>query len=176
MASTQSQANASHAIVSFERSLVTPSRFDDWLRGNDKAISPAEKVGYDKFKAYGCVGCHSGINVGGNSFAKFGLIGDYWGYRASKGRGAQVEVDKGRYLVTKKDEDMHVFRVPSLRNAGLTVPYLHDGSVPTLYEAVQLMGRHQLGREIPDADIRSIERFLHALSGKELVGKKGAEH
>lgn len=164
-----SQANVSHAIVSFEKAQITPSRFDDWLKGDDKAISPTEKAGYEKFKAFGCVGCHSGINVGGNSFAKLGLIGDYWGYRVSKGRGAMVDVDKGRFLVTKKEEDMHVFRVPPLRNVALTAPYFHDGSVPTLDEAIQLMGRHQLGREISAEDRKSIEAFLRSLSGKDLV-------
>lgn len=169
------QANVSHAIVSFEKSLVTPSRFDDWLRGNDKALSPAEKAGYEKFKSAGCVACHSGMAVGGNSFAKFAPIGDYFGYRAAKGRGAMVDVDKGRFLVTKKEEDMYVFRVPSLRNVGLTAPYFHDGSIDTLPEAIQLMGRHQLGRELSAEDIRSIELFLHTLSGKDLVAKKMAK-
>jgi cytochrome c peroxidase len=162
------QKNASEAIVSFERSLVTPSRFDDWLKGNDKAITAQEKVGYDKFKSNGCVGCHSGINVGGNSFMKFSLIGDYYGDRAKKGRGAMVEVDKGRLLVTKKEEDMHVFRVASLRNVAITAPYFHDGAVDSLDEAIQLMGRHQLGREIPQEDRKDIEAFLKSLTGKQL--------
>ncbi|MDB5244070.1 MAG: Cytochrome peroxidase [Spirosoma sp.] len=162
------QKNASEAIVSFERSLITPSRFDDWLKGDDKAITAQEKVGYDKFKNNGCVGCHNGINVGGNSFMKFGLIGDYYGDRAKKGRGAMVEVDKGRLLVTKKEEDTHVFRVASLRNVALTAPYFHDGAVDTLDEAIQLMGRHQLGREIPPDERKDIEAFLRSLTGKQL--------
>jgi len=162
------QKNASEAIVSFERSLVTPSRFDDWLKGDDKAITAQEKIGYDKFKNNGCVGCHSGINVGGNSFMKFSLIGDYYGDRAKKGRGAMVEVDKGRLLVTKKEEDMHVFRVASLRNVAITAPYFHDGAVDSLDEAIQLMGRHQLGREIPPEDRKDIEAFLKSLTGKQL--------
>lgn len=166
------QANVSHAIVSFEKSLVTPSRFDDYLRGNPKALNQAEIAGYEKFKAFGCVGCHSGINVGGNSFSKFSLFGDYYAYRAAKGRGALVDVDKGKFAVTQKEEDMYVFRVPSLRNVGLTAPYFHDGSVESLAEAIQLMGRHQLGRELSDADVRSLETFLHSLSGKRLTASK----
>lgn len=169
------QANVSNAIVTFERSLVTPSRFDDWLRGDEKAISATEKLGYNKFKEYGCVGCHSGINVGGNSFAKLGMFGDYFGYRAAKGRGAQVEVDKGRYLVTKNDADLHVFRVPPLRNVALTAPYFHDGSVPTLDEAVMLMGRHQLSREIPAKDRALIVEFLGSLSGKALAAQRKSD-
>lgn len=163
-----SQKNASDAIVSFERSLVTPSRFDDWLNGDDKAITAQEKTGYDKFKSNGCVSCHNGINVGGNSLAKFSLIGDYYADRAKKGRGAMVEVDKGRLLVTKKEEDMHVFRVAPLRNVALTAPYFHDGAVDSLDEAIQLMGRHQLGREIPPGDRKDIEAFLRSLTGKQL--------
>jgi cytochrome c peroxidase len=162
------QKNAMHAIVSFEKSLVTPSRFDDWLRGKDDAISAQEKAGYDKFKAFGCVGCHSGINVGGNMFMRFSPVGDYFADRAKKGRGAMVDVDKGRFLVTKKEEDMHVFRVAPLRNVALTAPYFHDGAVETLDEAILLMGRHQLGREIAPADRKDIEAFLKSLTGKAL--------
>ena len=163
-----SQANVSHAIVSFERSLVTPSRFDDWLAGDDKAISAREKKGYELFKARGCVGCHNGAAVGGNSFQRFAPIGDYWAYRAAKNRGSMVELDKGRFVVTKKPEDMHVFRVAPLRNVALTAPYFHDGSVPTLDEAIQLMGRHQLGVELTQLERKDIEAFLKSLTGKQL--------
>lgn len=163
-----SQKNAMHAIVSFEKSLVTPSRFDDWLRGDDRALSAQERRGYDLFKAQGCVACHNGINVGGNSFMKFGVAGDYFADREKKGRGAPVELDKGRFLVTKKPEDLHVFRVPSLRNVALTAPYFHDGAVASLDEAIELMGRFQLGREIAPADRRDIAAFLQSLTGKEL--------
>jgi cytochrome c peroxidase len=165
------QKNASDAIVSFEMSLVTPSRFDDWLKGDDKAISAQEKAGYEKFKNNGCVACHNGIAVGGNAFMKFGMIGDYYGDRAKKGLGAMVDVDKGRFLVTKKEEDMHVFRVAPLRNVALTAPYFHDGAVATLDEAILLMGRHQLGREIPPADRKDIEAFLKSLTGKQLENR-----
>jgi cytochrome c peroxidase len=163
-----SQKNAMHAIVSFERSLVTPSRFDDWLRGDDRAITPEEKRGYELFKSAGCVSCHNGINVGGNGFAKFSLVGDYYADRANKGRGAMVDVDKGRFGVTKKAEDLHVFRVAPLRNVALTAPYMHDGAVETLDEAIQLMGRHQLGREIPPDERKLIAAFLGSLTGKQL--------
>lgn len=169
------QDNAMHAIVSFEKSLVTPSRFDDWLRGDDRAITAQELQGYEKFKANGCVACHSGINVGGNSFMKFSMVGDYFADREKQGRGAMVEVDKGRFLVTKKPEDMHVFRVPSLRNVALTAPYFHDGAVTTLDEAILLMGRHQLGREIPAADRRDIEAFLASLTGKDLATRAAGQ-
>jgi cytochrome c peroxidase len=167
-----SQANTMNAIVTFEKSLVTPSRFDDWLKGDDKALTSTEKLGYQKFKDNGCVACHNGVNAGGNSFMKFPMLGDYYAYRASKGRGEMVDVDKGRFLVTKKPEDMHMFRVAPLRNVALTAPYFHDGSVPTLDEAILLMGRHQLGREISARDRKDIEAFLKTLSGKDLVKSK----
>lgn len=168
------QENAAHAIVSFERSLVTPSRFDDWLKGKDGALSAQEKRGYEQFKAQGCVACHAGINVGGNAFMKMGLAGDYFAEREKRGLGALVDADKGRFLVTKKEEDLHVFRVPPLRNVALTAPYFHDGSVQTLDEAIALMGRFQLGREIPEADRRDIAAFLQSLTGKELERQAAA--
>jgi len=168
------QKNAMNAIVSFERSLVTPSRFDDWLRGDDRAITARERRGYEQFKAYGCAGCHSGINVGGNVLMKFGIAGDYFADREKKGRGAEVDLDKGRFAVTKKPEDLYAFRVPSLRNVALTAPYFHDGAVPTLDEAIQVMGRFQLGREIPPRDRQDIAAFLQSLTGKELEATKGA--
>ena len=161
-----SRKNAMHAIVSFEKSLVTPSRFDDWLRGQDDAVTAQEKRGYEAFKNYGCVACHSGINVGGNTFMRFSPFGDYFGEREKKGRGALVDADKGRFTVTRKDEDLHVFRVPPLRNVVLTAPYFHDGAVDTLDEAIALMGRHQLGREIPPADRKDIAAFLGAARRK----------
>ncbi|WP_298928984.1 cytochrome c peroxidase [uncultured Ramlibacter sp.] len=166
-----SQANAMDAIVSFEKSLVTPSRFDDWLKGNDNAITAQEKLGYDKFKANGCVGCHNGINVGGNLFTKFSMVGDYFADRTAKGRGHMVELDKGKFAVTKKPEDMHIFRVASLRNVAITPPYFHDGAVDSLDEAILLMGRHQLGREIAAADRKDIEAFLKSLTGKQFEKK-----
>lgn len=168
------QANVSDAIVSFERAQITPSPFDKWLRGDDKALTKAEMAGYRKFKEFGCVGCHSGPALGGQMFAKLGVHGDYFAYREAKGRGALVDADKGRYEVTKKPEDLHVFRVPQLRNIALTAPYFHDGSVESLHEAVQLMGRHQLGRELSDADVQSIVTFLHALTGTQFAGSKVA--
>lgn len=161
-----SQENVSHAIVSFERSLVTPSRFDDWLKGDDRAITAQEKKGYALFKEKGCVACHNGVAVGGNSFQRFAPIGNYWSYRETMKRGAMVEPDKGRFVVTKKPEDMHVFRVAPLRNVALTAPYFHDGSVPTLDEAIMLMGRHQLGIEIAPKERKDIEAFLKSLTGK----------
>jgi cytochrome c peroxidase len=163
-----SEKNMQHAIVEFEKSLVTPSRFDDFLRGDVSAITADEKRGYDLFKSTGCAACHNGIMAGGSSFQKFPLIGDYYVERKALGRGEINEVDKGVYFGTKKDEDMFKWRVAPLRNITLTAPYFHDGAVPTLDEAIQLMGRHQLGKEIPLQERQLIAKFLATLTGKEL--------
>ncbi|HYG88153.1 MAG TPA: cytochrome c peroxidase [Azospirillum sp.] len=152
------------AIAAFERTLVTTgSRFDAWLRGDEDALTPDEKAGYALFKSYGCSSCHQGANVGGNLFQRFGFFGDLFA-----DRGGGTAADLGRYNVTGRDADRHVFKVPSLRLAALTAPYFHDGSVPTLFEAVRLMGRYQLGREIEEGDIALIVQFLGALPGRML--------
>ncbi len=168
------QKNAMDAVVTYEKSRVTPSRFDDWLAGNDKAITAVEKQGYLQFKAKGCVSCHNGINVGGNSFAKLGVVGNYFADRAKRGKGELNDFDNGRMLQTKKPEDQHVFRVAPLRNVALTAPYFHDGSVETLDHAIELMGRHQLGVEIPPADRKLIAAFLGSLTGKEFETNRTA--
>ena len=133
--------NISEAIVSFERSLYTPNaRFDKYLRGDKSAITEEELRGYQKFKAYGCIACHQGTNVGGNMFQVFGVMGDYF-----KKRGNVTPADLGRFNQTKNEADKHVFRVPSLRNVALTPPYFHDGSAATLDDAVDIMFQYQLG-------------------------------
>jgi len=150
------------AIITFERSLVTiNSRFDRYLLGDADAISEEEKKGYQLFKAYGCIACHQGSNVGGNLFMKIGIFGNF-----VSDRGKQEKADLGRFNITGKEADRHVFRVPSLRLAALTAPYFHDGSVKTLNQAVKLMAKYQLGREIPQQDVRLIVAFLKTLPGE----------
>ncbi len=154
--------NIRNAIATFGRSLRTiNSPFDRFLLGDADAISPAAKVGYRLFKTYGCVACHQGSNVGGNLFVKLGVFKDYFALRRNPTR-----ADLGRFNVTGKARDRHVFRVPSLRLAALTPPYFHDGSVTTLAEAVSIMAEHQLGRTIPGQDILYIVAFLESLPGE----------
>lgn len=155
----------SDALAVYQRSLLTPSRFDKYLRGDDAAISADERRGYERFKAYGCVACHQGVNVGGNMFQKFGAMDDYFANRVKGGK-ALSEADDGRFIVTRKEEDRHIFKVPSLRNVALTAPYFHDGSAATLEEAVDVMFRYQLGRAAPPADKELIVKFLKTLSGQ----------
>jgi cytochrome c peroxidase len=161
-----SPANIKDAIADFERSLLTPnSRFDKYLRGDKTALSSNEMHGYSLFQSYGCVSCHQGINLGGNMFERMGLMSDYFG-----DRGHPTDADNGRYNVTKNEADRHFFRVPSLRNVGLTAPYFHDGSAATLPEAVRFMAKYQLGRKIEDDDLNDIVSFLFSLTGELNIG------
>ena len=154
-----------NAIAEFVRSLVTPnSRFDRWLKGDEHAIDARERHGYALFKYYGCVSCHQGANVGGNMFQVFGVINEYF-----KRRGNITEADQGRYNVTGNDADRHAFKVPSLRMAAMTAPYLHDGSAETLRDAVDAMFEFQLGREAPDDDKEAIVAFIRTLAGEAKV-------
>ncbi len=150
------------AIAEFVRSLITPnSRFDRWLRGDTAALTREEERGYRLFKQYGCVSCHQGVNVGGNMFQVFGVLNDYF-----RRRGNITDADLGRYAVTGNEEDRHAFKVPSLRMAAMTAPYLHDGSAATLRDAVDAMFEFQLGREAPEQDKDDIVAFIKTLAGE----------
>ena len=151
-----------NAIAEYIKSLTTPnSRFDRWLKGDRKALNAQEKRGYALFKDYGCSSCHQGANVGGNMFQVFGVLNDYF-----KKRGDITEADLGRYNITGNEEDRHAFKVPSLRMAAMTAPYLHDGSAKTLRDAVDAMFEFQLGREAPDRDKDDIVAFIKTLAGE----------
>ncbi len=146
------------AIAAFEETLVTPdSRFDQWLKGNKKAMTKQEVNGYKLFKDSGCTACHYGPAMGGQSFQKMGLVAEY-------DTKSKVEGVAG---LTGKDADRMKFKVPTLRNVEMTYPYFHDGAVWTLEEAVDIMGRLQLGREYSKAEIADIVAFLKTLTGKQ---------
>lgn len=158
--------NIAKAIAVFEKLLVTPSRFDEFLKGNLKALNKQEKQGLKTFIQVGCVSCHNGPLVGGSMFQKFGVYYPYWEFTKS-----QV-IDQGRYLYTKDEADMYVYKVPSLRNIELTSPYFHDGSVESLKEAIRIMAKTQLDRELDQKEIDSIFIFLKSLTGKlPAIGK-----
>lgn len=145
------------AIAVFEEILATPnSRFDQWLMGDDDAISKQELAGYTLFKTSGCVGCHNGAALGGTSFQKMGIIEPY-----NSSSPAQ-----GRIAVTGKDADRFSFKVPTLRNVELTYPYFHDGEAETLREAVAVMGRLQLGRNYSAEELNDMVAFLKTLTGE----------
>lgn len=160
-ASDVSAEGVKEALASYLQSLQTPSRFDRYLRGEVNAISPEEKAGYAKFKSFGCVACHQGVNVGGNMFQKLGAMREL----APEVRAAGT---LGRYAVTRREADRYMLRVPSLRNVALTAPYFHNGSVATLEEAVDAMFKYQLGRDASPQDKDLILRFLRTLSGEQL--------
>jgi len=146
------------AIAAFEETLVTPnSRFDKWLRGDTAALSTDELDGYNLFKSSGCTACHNGPAAGGTSFMKMGVVEPY---RTS----SPVE---GRAAVTGKDADRFAFKVPTLRNVELTYPYFHDGAADTLAEAVEVMGRIQLGRRYRPDETAKIVAFLKTLTGDQ---------
>ncbi len=147
------------AIAEFEKTLVTPnSRFDQWLLGNKAALTKQEQEGYALFKNSGCVACHNGEAVGGNSFQKMGVVEPY------KGNTKGVE---GRVAVTGKDADRFNFKVPTLRNVEMTYPYFHDGAANTLTEAVDIMGRLQLGKKFTKDENAKIVAFLKTLTGDQ---------
>ena len=155
-------ANVQNALATFERTLLSSnSRFDQYLRGDTDILTLDEKYGYQRFKDYGCIACHQGVNIGGNMFQKFGVMGDYF-----QTRGNPTESDLGRYLVTKDEEDRNVFKVPSLRNVAVTAPYFHDASARTLDDAVDVMFKYQLGRAPSERDKTLIVKFLNTLTGE----------
>jgi len=155
-------AHIKDAIAEFERSLITPdSRFDRYLRGEHSALNFEEVKGYQLFKRYGCVACHQGVNVGGNLYERLGVVTPYF-----RNEQASAAANLGRSAVTGRPEDLHVFKVPGLRNVALTAPYFHDGSIKTLEQVVAIMGQHQLGVAIPQTDVALIVKFLHTLSGQ----------
>ncbi len=146
------------AIAEFEKTLVTPnSRFDQWLLGKKDALSADEQAGYKLFKESGCVACHNGPAVGGASFQKMGVVAPYKSTGGAEGRSA----------VTGKDVDRFNFKVPTLRNVEMTYPYFHDGAVNTLPEAVDVMGRLQLGKNFTKDENAKVVAFLRTLTGDQ---------
>lgn len=146
------------AIAAFEETLVTPnSRFDQWLKGDKKALSKDELAGYQLFKDVGCTACHNGSAVGGNSFQKMGLVEPY----------ATQNPAEGVAGLTGNDADRMKFKVPTLRNVELTYPYFHDGAYWNLEEAVDVMARLQLGRKLEQKQIAQITAFLKTLTGEQ---------
>jgi cytochrome c peroxidase len=150
------------AIAEFEKALITPNcKFDLYLKGKTK-LTPLEKKGYVLFKKYGCITCHNGINVGGNSFQKMGTI-----FPIKQCVGDRFEVTKIKF-------DKCIYKVPTLRNVALTAPYFHDGSAQTLEKAVEKMAYNNLGIKIKKEDVKAIVAFLKTLTGKtpEIMRRK----
>jgi cytochrome c peroxidase len=146
------------AIAAFEETLTTPnSKFDYWLKGYDEYLSKTENEGYFLFKDKGCIACHNGVGVGGNSYQKFGIAKPY----------DQDAHTLGRYNVTKEETDKYVFKVPLLRNIELTAPYFHDASTWDLSEAVRVMAEYQLGLTLSENETSQLVAFLLTLTGEQ---------
>jgi len=150
--------NLADAIAEYEKSLITPNApFDKYLRGDENAISKEAKNGYRLFKEQGCIACHHGINIGGNLYARFGVLRKTEDLKSNS---------KGRFEVIHDKRDEYFFKVPSLRNIELTYPYLHDGRIDNLEDAVKLMSNYQLGRTLTQKEIDDIVEFLKSLTGQ----------
>jgi cytochrome c peroxidase len=143
------------AIGAFVRGLVTESRWDRFVAGEASALTPHEMEGLRVFRRLGCVVCHAGPQVGGTSFQKLGTVFPW-----------PTQSDQGRVEITKEPLDRMVFKVPSLKNVAETAPYFHDGSTSSLEAAIKLMGRHQLGIELADDEIRQIGEWMRSMTGK----------
>ena len=146
--------NVGVAIGAFERTLTKPSRWDKYLLGDGNALGDDEKRGLNEFVDAGCVSCHNGPLLGGSMFMKAGVVNTW-----------PNQEDQGRFNVTHAEIDKMVFKVPSLRYVTETAPYFHDGSVSDLPTAIKMMGHHQLGKELTDAQAASIASFLESTSG-----------
>ena len=147
--------NVGRAIGAFERRLVTPSRWDNFLSGDSAALTPAERQGLRTFLNTGCQACHAGKYLGGDRYMKAGAAVAWFS-----------QTDSGRFAVTHDPNDVLVFKVPSLRNVEKTGPYFNDGSVASLNEAVRLMAHHQLKKDLSPADVQSIVTWLGSLTGE----------
>lgn len=146
--------NMAKAIGAFERKLLTPARWDQFLRGDSTALSDAELAGLNEFLTANCQACHMGPYLGGNIFQKLGVVKPW-----------PDTSDAGRYKVTANEADKMMFKVPSLRNIAKTGPYFHGGGVPILSEAVSTMAEYQLGKQLVPAQVDSIVTFLETLTG-----------
>jgi cytochrome c peroxidase len=152
--------NFALAIGAFERTLMTPAPFDDFMKGNAGALTEQQKRGLKTFLDTGCMTCHFSPYLGGQMYQKFGILEPYEKYTRSE------KVDEGRFAVTKNEADKFVFKVPVLRNVEMTPPYFHDGSVDKLERVIWIMARIQLGKDLSEQQASDIAEFLTALTGK----------
>jgi len=152
--------NFAKSVGAFERTLVTPSAFDAFVKGDRSALKALQKRGLKAFMEIGCMTCHSSAYFGGQMYEEFGVVEPYWKYTKSD------PIDEGRYAVTKSEADKYVFKVPVLRNVEKTAPYFHDGSVGKLENAVWIMGKIQLGKDLGKTQVEDVVTFLKSLTGK----------
>jgi cytochrome c peroxidase len=152
--------NFAQAIGAFERTLVTPAPFDDFMKGDAGAITEQQKRGLKTFLDTGCMTCHASPYVGGQMYQKFGVLEPYVKYTKSE------KIDEGRFAVTKNEADKFLFKVPVLRNVAMTPPYFHDGSVDELDQAIWIMAKIQLGKDLSKQQREDVAAFLASLTGR----------
>ena len=162
-----SEATITDAIAEYEKTLITPnSPFDRYLKGDKQAMTPEQVEGYALFKEYNCATCHAGVNMGGLSYELMGKRADYFKDREVNAKSGLTDADNGRWAQTKDERDRYRFKTPTLRNVALTWPYYHDGSVPTLDKAIEMMAQYQVGRTMKPEEIAKVKSFLEALTGE----------
>jgi cytochrome c peroxidase len=153
--------NFVEAIAEYERTLLTPAPFDAFLKGDKSALDDQQQKGYELFNTLGCYTCHTGVILGGKSYEKMGLRADYFG-----DRGDVIKRDYGRFNVTGDEYDRFRLKTPTLRNVADTFPYMHDSTVETLEEAVDVMVKYQVGKTVTQEENQALVSFLHSLTGK----------
>jgi cytochrome c peroxidase len=149
--------NVGKAIGAFERTLLTPTKWDKYLAGDKTALNEEELKGLKTYLDTGCQTCHMGAGLGGTMYQKLGLLKPWPDTK-----------DQGRFQETKQEADKMMFKVPLLRNVEKTAPYYHDGSQATLEEAVKSMAEYQLGKNLDDGQVKSIVTFLKTLTAEPL--------
>ena len=147
--------NIAEAIAAFERTLITPGRFDDFMKGDADALSEEEQRGLETFIKIDCKSCHDGTLIGGETYEPLGKEHAY-----------ENQDDQGMYMLTGDENDRMFFKVSPLRNVALTAPYFHDGKIKTLEQAVRKMGKLQLDEDLTDQQVSDITSFLQALTDK----------
>ena len=150
--------NIQNAIAAFERTLLTPSKFDEYVKGNANALSADEKKGLKTFMEVGCTTCHMGSLLGGNMLQKFGVYGNYWERTGSE------PIDEGRFAETGNEGEKYMFKVPSLRNIEKTHPYFHDGSIASLEEAVKIIAKVNLNIDLTEEQVKDLVTFMTTLT------------
>ena len=158
-----SKDNATKAIAAYERTLITPnSPYDKYVSGDKSALTAQQVSGMNKVQELGCTGCHSGPAFNGPGMFHPFPIHSNPVYAAKY----HFNDDKGLAEVTKKSDDEHFWKVPTLRNIALTAPYFHNGAVKTLDEAVTVMGKTQLDKDLTKEEVADIVAFLNSLTGE----------
>jgi cytochrome c peroxidase len=152
--------NMRKAIGAFERTLITPGKFDKFLQGEKTALDTAELAGLKTFMQTGCTACHSGPLLGGMMFQKYPVFGTHKDYTGS------TSDDLGRMKETKNEADKYMFKVPSLRNIAETWPYYHDGSVKELDKSIVIMAKAELNRDLTPLEVTHLVAFMKALTGE----------